>query len=160
MLKVVDLYCAPPKGVRLLCIDEKSQIQALERLVPDKAMTFGRIQLREFYYHRHGVLNLMAAFDVKTGTVFGRCFPRNRHEEFLEFCDELFDFYPDEPLICILDNLKTHKHEKVMERIRQEQGRVRFQFLPTHASWLNQVGDLVFSFTAGGFVAWFFFGFA
>jgi transposase len=139
MLQVVDLYCNPPKGVRILCIDEKSQIQALERLVPDRPMTFGRIQLREFYYHRHGVLNLMAAFDVKTGKVFGRCFPRNRHEEFLEFLDGLFDFYSDELLICVLDNLKTHKHEEVEARVAQEKGRVRFQFLPTHASWLNQV---------------------
>jgi len=139
MFEVVDLYCTPPKGVRILCLDEKSQIQALERLVPDKPMAFGRIQLREFYYHRHGVLNLMAAFDVKTGMVFGRCFPRNRHEEFLEFFDRLFAYYADEPLICILDNLKVHKHEKVEEKIVQEKGRVRFQFLPTHASWLNQV---------------------
>jgi putative transposase len=139
MLQVVDLYCHPPRGVRILSIDEKSQIQALERLAPDKPMTFGRIQLREFYYHRHGVLNLMAAFDIKKGIVFGRCFPRNRHEEFLEFLDSLFAYYADEPLICILDNLKTHKHGEVEARVAQEKGRVRFQFLPTHASWLNQV---------------------
>jgi len=139
MLRVVDLYCNPPKGVRILCIDEKSQIQALERLVLDRPMTFGRIQLREFYYRRHGVLNLMAAFDVKTGKVFGRCFSRNRHEEFLEFLDGLFDFYSDEPLICVLDNLRTHMHEEVEARVARERGRVRFQFLPTHASWLNQV---------------------
>jgi len=139
MLRIVDLYCNPPKGARILCIDEKSQIQAIERMAPDKPMSFGRIQLREFYYRRHGVLNLMAAFDVRTGRVFGRCFLKNSHEEFLEFCDDLFNFYRDEELICILDNLKTHKHNQVEERVVQERGRVKFQFLPTHASWLNQV---------------------
>jgi transposase len=138
---ICRLYHHPPEDGTLLCLDEKPGIQILERrlLVP---VWPGQLAHAEFEYVRHGTLDLLAAFEVGTGTVRGRCYPHHRAVELVDFLEYLNWVFPVREcgvLHVISDNLKTRTAPETLEWMEHHPGRVMWHFLPTHASWLNQV---------------------
>jgi transposase len=136
---VVGLYVDPPAHAVVLSVDEKSQIQALDRTQPGLPMKKGRAGTMTPDYKRHGTTTLFAALDVLEGTVLGRCMQRHRHQEFLRFLNAIEDAVPAGKLVhVILDNYGTHKHPKVRAWLMRH-SRFTFHFTPTSASWLNAV---------------------
>jgi transposase len=136
---VVGLYIDPPKKALVLSVDEKSQIQALDRTQPGLPMKRGRAGTMTHDYKRHGTTTLFAALNVLTGDVIGECMPRHRHDEFLAFLKTIDRETPrDLDLHLIVDNYATHKHAAV-ERWLIRHPRVHLHFTPTSASWLNLV---------------------
>jgi transposase len=141
---VVGLYLDPPEGAVVLSVDEKSQIQALDRTQPGLPLKKGRAGTMTHDYKRHGTTTLFAALDVSTGSVLHECMPRHRPQEFLRFLKKVEASVPvDLDLHVILDNYSTHKHHKVQSWL-QRHPRVTFHFVPTYASWLNLV-ELLFN---------------
>lgn len=147
--KVTDicgLYLAPPENAIVLCVDEKSQIQALDRTVPILPMQEGRIERRSHDYYRHGTTTLFAALDIATGQVTAALKPRHRHEEFLAFLKQIERAYRNvlgvdgEPvaLHLVMDNYAAHKHKNVKQWLA-DNPRFVIHFTPTHASWMNLV---------------------
>jgi transposase len=135
--KVVGLYVAPPAHAVVLSIDEKSQIQALDRTQPGLPMKKGRGATMTHDYKRHGTTTLFAALNVLDGTVVGQNMQRHRHQEFIRFLNELERGIPAGKLVhVILDNYATHKHEKVRAWLERHP-RWTFHFTPTSSSWLN-----------------------
>lgn len=144
--RILDFYeHGPPEG-RLLCFDEKTQMQAIQRKHPTLPMRAGLIERREFEYVRRGTLNLFCALNVTCGTVVGQTYERKRAVEMADFLGVLRAAYPGEVLHVILDNLSTHTAPPVREFL-DEDGGIHLHFLPTHGSWLNQV-ELFFSVLA------------
>ena len=136
---IVGLYLAPPERALVLCVDEKSQIQALERTQPVVPMRPGQAQRRTHDYTRHGTTTLFAALDVATGSVIGQCLPRHRSQEFLSFLRTIEGNVPcDLDLHLVMDNYATHKTQAV-QRFLAAHPRWHVHFTPTGASWLNQV---------------------
>jgi transposase len=136
---VVGLYLNPPDKALVLCVDEKSQIQALDRTQPGLPMKKGRCGTMTHDYVRHGTTTLFAALNTLDGTVIGSCFDRHRHEEFLQFLRQVDRRTPDGmDLHLIVDNYATHKHPKVTQWIKQHR-RFHLHFTPTSSSWLNLV---------------------
>jgi len=136
---VVGLYLNPPDRSVVLCIDEKSQIQALDRTQPGLPLKKGRCGTFTHDYVRHGTTTLFAALEILEGKVIGQCFPRHRHQEFLRFLRRLDDEFPEKlKLHLVLDNYGTHKHPKVQSWL-QRHPRFVLHFIPTSSSWLNQV---------------------
>lgn len=136
---IVGLYMSPPENALVLCVDEKSQIQALNRTQPVLPMRFGEVERRTHDYDRHGTTTLFAALDVATGNVIGKCYARHRAREFLKFLLEIEAHVPtDLEVHLILDNYATHKTPAV-HRWLAKRPRFHLHFTPTHASWLNQV---------------------
>ena len=136
---VVGLYLNPPEHALVLCVDEKSQVQALDRTQPGLPMKKGRCGTMTHDYKRHGTTCLFAALEVLTGKVIGECHPRHRHQEFLKFLRRLDRETPAElDLHLIVDNYSTHKHEKVKKWLGRRR-RFHFHFIPTGSSWLNLV---------------------
>ena len=136
---VVGLYLNPPDKALVLCVDEKSQIQALDRTQPGLPMKKGRCGTMTHDYVRHGTTTLFAALNVLDGTVIGSCFDRHRHEEFLKFLRQIDRDTPDGlDLHLIVDNYCTHKHPKV-QRWLARHPRFHLHFTPTSSSWLNLV---------------------
>jgi len=136
---VVGLYVDPPAHAVVLSVDEKSQIQALDRTQPGLPMKKGRAGTMTHDYKRHGTTTLFAALDVLDGTVLGRCMQRHRHQEFLRFLNAIEANVPAGKLIhVILDNYGTHKHPKVLAWLARHP-RFTFHFTPTSASWLNAI---------------------
>jgi len=136
---VVGLYLNPPDKALVLCVDEKSQIQALDRTQPGLPMKKGRCGTMTHDYVRHGTTTLFAALNVLDGTVIGSCFDRHRHEEFLRFLRRVDRQTPQGlDLHLIVDNYSTHKHPKVKNWIKRHK-RVHLHFIPTSSSWLNLV---------------------
>src|ERR1700691_2120256 len=136
---VIGLYLAPPQHAAVFCVDEKTAIQALDRLAPVLPFSPGRLERPGFEYYRHGTLSLYAALDVKSGRVHGKTAARHTSEEFIEFLQEVVSLCPPRQQIhIILDNLSAHKTQAVREFLQQHP-RVRFHFTPTYSSWLNQV---------------------
>ncbi len=137
---VVGLYIDPPENAVVVCIDEKSQCQALERSQPILAMRPGIPERQTHDYARHGVTCLFAALDVATGKVVDACYPRHRHQEFLKFLKMVAAAYPGVDLHVILDNYATHKHADVRKWLaRPENQRITLHFTPTGCSWINLV---------------------
>ncbi len=147
--KVTDicgLYLAPPENAIVLCVDEKSQIQALDRTVPILPMQEGRIERRSHDYYRHGTSTLFAALDIATGQVTAALKKRHRHQEFLAFLKQIERTYRDvvdeagDPveLHLVMDNYAAHKHANVKAWLAQNP-RFKVHFTPTHASWMNLV---------------------
>ena len=139
LVDVVGLYLNPPEQAVVLCMDEKSQIQALDRTQPSLPMKKGRAGTMTHDYKRHGTTTLFAALDVLTGTVIGRCLPRHRNTEFLKFLRTIDREVPKGLQVhMILDNYATHKHPNVKKWL---DGHPRFHlhFTPTSSSWLNLV---------------------
>jgi len=139
LIDVVGLYLDPPDKAIVLCMDEKSQIQALDRTQASLPMKPGRAGTMTHDYKRNGTTTLFAALDVLTGEVIGQCLPRHRHEEFLVFLKTIDREVPRGLQVhLILDNYATHKHANV-ERWLTRHKRFHLHFTPTSSSWLNQV---------------------
>jgi transposase len=135
----INPYLHPPRHSRLLGIDEKPGIQALERRYPTLPMRPGQIERREFEYIRHGVVDLFAAFDVRTGQVFGQCYKHHRNVEFRHFLRGLRARDPDRRWHLILDNASYHTKPEVLEWCAAQRPKITLHWLPYHGSWLNQV---------------------
>jgi len=137
---VVGLYLAPPQNVVVVCVDEKPQIQALDRTQPVLPMRPGIPERHTHDYVRHGTTALFAALEVATGTVTDACYPRHRHGEFLRFLKKVAAAYPSEELRVVCDNYATHKHAEVRTWLaRPENQRITLHFVPASCSWLNLV---------------------
>jgi putative transposase len=136
---IVGLYLDPPDHAMVLCVDEKSQTQALERAQPLLPMGLGYVEGVTHNYIRHGTTTLFAAFDIATGEVLAQCKNRHRHQEFLQFLKHIDKNVPkDLDIHLVVDNYGTHKHAKV-KRWLAARPRYHIHFTPTYASWLNQV---------------------
>lgn len=136
---VVGVYLTPPQNAVVLCVDEKSQIQALDRTQPGLPLKRGRCGTVTHDYKRHGTTTLFAALQVVEGKVIGECYPRHRHQEFLKFLRRLDGEFPGQvALHLILDNYGTHGHPKV-RRWLERHPRFVLHFIPTSSSWLNLV---------------------
>ena len=136
---VVGVYLTPPQNAVVLCVDEKSQIQALDRTQPGLPLKRGRCGTFTHDYERHGTTTLFAALQVVEGRVIGQCYPRHRHQEFLKFLRRLDDEFPGAvTLHLILDNYGTHGHERV-RRWLAKHPRFVLHFIPTSSSWLNLI---------------------
>lgn len=136
---IVGLYLHPPDRALVLCVDEKSQIQALDRTAPLRPLRPGQPERRTHDYVRHGTTSLFAALDVKAGTVIGHCHARHRALEFRKFLDHIDAAVPpDFDVHLILDNYATHK-TALIRRWFARHPRYRLHFTPTSASWLNLV---------------------
>lgn len=135
---VVGLYLDPPEKAVVLCVDEKSQIQALDRTAPILPLRPGLPEKATHDYVRHGTTTLFAALEVATGRVTDACYDRHRHEEFLDFLKKVARAYPRRELHVVLDNYRTHTHPDV-EAWLAKHPRITLHFTPTSGSWLNLV---------------------
>ena len=136
---IIGLYLSPPQHAAVFCVDEKTAIQALDRLDPVLPLSPGRAERHGFEYYRHGTLSLYAALDTATGRVHGKTARRHTSRDFVVFLKEVVALCPPHQQIhIILDNLSAHKTALVREFLEQHP-RVRFHFTPTYSSWLNQV---------------------
>ena len=138
VIDVVGLYLAPPENAVVLCVDEKSQIQALNRTQKTLPMQPGRAEQRTHDYVRHGTATLFAALEIATGKVTGLCKQRHRHQEFLAFLKHVARAYPDVELHLVMDNYSTHKHATVKAWLAANP-RIHVHFTPTSGPWLNLV---------------------
>ncbi len=136
---VVGLYMNPPENALVFCVDEKSQIQALDRTQPGLPMKKGRCGTMTHDYKRNGTTTLFAALDVLKGEVIGQCMPRHRHQEFLKFLKAIDKSTPQHlDIHVIADNYATHKKQEVKDWLTKRP-RFHFHFIPTSSSWLNLV---------------------
>ncbi len=142
VIDVVGLYLNPPENAIVLSVDEKSQIQALDRTMPILPMQPGLIERRSHDYVRHGTSTLFAALEISTGKVTAACKPRHRNTEFLAFLKQVARAYPDTgdgtELHLVMDNYAAHKHTNVKTWLANNP-RIVVHFTPTHASWMNLV---------------------
>lgn len=139
LIDVVGLYLNPPEHALVLSVDEKSQIQALDRTQPSLPMYKGRGGTLTHDYKRNGTTTLFAALNVMDGTVLSTCLPRHRHQEWLKFLKQIDAATPgDQELHLIVDNYGTHKHPRVLSWLRRH-ARFHIHFTPTSSSWLNLV---------------------
>jgi transposase len=135
---VIGLYLAPPENAIVLCCDEKSQIQALNRTQKTLPMQPGHVEQRTHDYVRHGTTTLFAALEIATGKITGVCKNRHRHQEFLAFLKHVARAYPDRELHLVMDNYAAHKHPNVNAWLAGNP-RIHVHFTPTSGSWLNLV---------------------
>ena len=136
---IIGLYLNPPEHAAVFCVDEKTAIQALDRLDPVLPLSPGRIERHGFEYRRHGTLSLYAALETATGRVHGKTTARHTSQDFVAFLEEVVAQCPDDRQIhIILDNLSAHK-TRLVDEFLQNNSRVKFHFTPTYSSWLNQV---------------------
>lgn len=136
---VIGLYLNPPENAAVFCLDEKTAIQALDRLDPVLPLSPGRLERHGFEYYRHGTLSLYAALDTLSGEVLGKTAARHTSEEFVGFLNEVVGTQPRRRTIhVILDNLSTHKTKKV-DQFLKDHPNVFLHFTPTYSSWLNQI---------------------
>ena len=139
LVDVVGLYLNPPDKAIVLCADEKSSVQALDRTQASLPMIPGRAQTMTHDYKRHGTTTLFAALDVLTGAVIGQCLPRHRHQEFVKFLRTIDREVPKDLAVhLIVDNYATHKHPKVKAWLEKHK-RFHMHFTPTSSSWMNMV---------------------
>lgn len=144
---IVGLYINPPKNAFVVCLDEKTGMQAVSPTHEKLPMKQGQTEKREFGYKRHGVLALYAALKVHEGEVFGKTEKRHTHAEFLSFVKDVYRKWGrKKELHFVIDNFSAHKHKDVMTWL-EEHKKIHFHFTPTHASWLNQI-ELWFSILA------------
>jgi transposase len=136
---IIGLYLNPPQHAAVFCVDEKTAIQALDRLDPVLPLSPGRVERHGFEYYRHGTLSLYAALDTATGRVHGKTAASHTSQDFITFLKEVVALCPPRQKIhIILDNLSAHKTRLVRQFLEQNP-RVSFHFTPTYSSWLNQV---------------------
>ena len=135
---VIGLYLAPPENAIVLCCDEKSQIQALNRTQKTLPMQPGHAEQRTHDYVRHGTTTLFAALEIATGRITGVCKNRHRHQEFLAFLKHVARAYPDREVHLVMDNYAAHKHPNVNAWLAGNP-RIHVHFTPTSGSWLNLV---------------------
>jgi transposase len=136
---VIGLYLKPPTNAVVFCVDEKTAIQALDRLDPVLPLSPGRAERHGFEYFRHGTLSLYAALKTRTGQVLGKTAPKHTSAEFVAFLAQLVADQPkDKQIHVVADNLSAHKTDRV-EAFLKEHPRVKMHYTPTYSSWLNQV---------------------
>jgi transposase len=136
---VIGLYLNPPAHAAVFCVDEKTAIQALDRLDPVLPLSPGRLERHGFEYYRHGTLSLYAAFNTKTGEVLGKTAPRHTSAEFVAFLADIVAHQPKRKEIHVIcDNLSAHK-TKAVDEFLAKHSNVRLHYTPTYSSWLNQV---------------------
>jgi len=135
---VVGLYLNPPERAIVLSVDEKTQIQALDRTAPMLPLRAGQVERHTHDYKRNGTTSLFAALEIATGRVTNQAAPRHRHEEFIDFLNLLVRTYPKREIHLILDNVSSHKTPEVSAWLARHR-RFHFHFTPTSASWMNQV---------------------
>ena len=136
---VVGLYLNPPEKALVLCVDEKSQIQALDRTQPGLPLKKGRCGTMTHDYKRNGTTTLFAALEIAQGKVVGQCYARHRHQEFIKFLNRLNEEFPGEvKLHLVMDNYGTHSHPRVQSWLKKHP-RFVAHFIPTSSSWLNLV---------------------
>jgi transposase len=136
---ILGLYLNPPQHAAVFCVDEKTAIQALDRLDPVLPLSPGRVERHGFEYYRHGTLSLYAALETATGRVHGKTAARHTSQDFITFLKEVVALCPPRQKIhIILDNLSAHK-TKLVRQFLEQNPRVSFHFTPTYSSWLNQV---------------------
>ncbi|GMA49225.1 IS630 family transposase [Alicyclobacillus contaminans] len=138
VVDIVGLYMDPPEKALVLCVDEKSQIQALDRTQPKLPLQPWQVERHTHDYVRHGTTSLFAALNVATGEVIGQCHRRHRHQEFLQFLRVIDRHYPEGEIHLVLDNYSTHKHQAVRKWLTKRP-RFHLHFTPTSASWMNQI---------------------
>jgi transposase len=137
---ICDEYLRPPgPGETVVCVDEKTGMQALEHKHPLEPPGVGRAGRREFEYVRHGTWTLFAAFNPHTGEVFGRCSKRRKYDDLMRFMEQLARHYPRGRVTVIWDNLNIHEEHRWAAFNRRHASRFRFLYTPLHASWVNQV---------------------
>jgi transposase len=144
---VVGLYLNPPEGAVVVCVDEKSQVQALDRTSPILPIRPGLPEKATHDYVRHGTTTLFAALEVATRKVTDACYPRHRHQEFLKFLRQVAKAYPHVDLHIVADNYATHKHPDVRSWLARNP-RISLHFTPTSGSWLNMV-EIFFGIITG-----------
>ena len=135
---IIGLYMDPPVNALVLCVDEKSQIQALDRTQPLLPMRPGKPKRLTATYKRNGTTCLLAALSVHEGKVEGRCVESTNHTNFLNFLKHLYRTYPGKEIHIIADNLSSHRHKDVLDWVNKRR-RLQMHFTPTYASWLNQI---------------------
>ena len=136
---VIGLYLNPPAHAAVFCVDEKTAIQALDRLDPVLPLSPGRLERHGFEYYRHGTLSLYAAFNTKTGEVLGKTAPRHTSAEFVAFLTDIVAHQPKRKEIHVIcDNLSAHKTKRVVQFLADHPS-VHLHYTPTYSSWLNQV---------------------
>lgn len=136
---IIGLYLDPPQHAAVFCVDEKTAIQALDRLDPVLPLSPGRAERHGFEYYRHGTLSLYAALDVKTGEVHGKTARRHTSADFVAFLNEIVKKTPEgKDVHIVLDNLSAHKTQAVRDFL-EDHPKMQFHFTPTYSSWLNQV---------------------
>jgi transposase len=148
--EICALYRQAPKGSVVLCVDEKTGIQAIERKHADRAPQPGRARRREFEYIRHGTQALIAAMDVHSGRVIGSCTDRRTQADLVAFMERIAHAYPKGRVHIVWDNLNTHRAQAVWDEFNARHGqRFVFHFTPLHASWVNQI-ELLFAIYSRG----------
>jgi transposase len=138
VVDIVGLYLNPPEGALVVCVDEKTQVQALDRTQPILPLRPGLPKGRTHDYKRNGTTNLYAALEIVSGQVVHACQPRHRHQEFLAFLRRIVREFPHGELHLVLDNSSTHTTPEVKRWLARQQ-RVHFHFTPTGASWMNLI---------------------
>ena len=138
MTKIVGLYMSPPENALVICVDEKTQIQALDRTQPELALRAGNPRRQTATYKRNGTVSLIAALAVHTGEVTAKTIKSNNAEDFLKFLKSLDRKYRNKKLHIIADNLSVHKHKDIKEWLKGKR-KIKLHFTPTYSSWLNQV---------------------
>lgn len=138
MLAIVGLYMNPPENAVVLCVDEKTSIQALDRTQPRLPVKPHKIERLSHEYKRNGTASLLACLDVHSGQVSGKCIRRNNSATFIRFLGRLLREYPDKELFVIVDNGSSHRSKKTLAWAAKHK-RLHLAFTPTHASWLNQI---------------------
>ncbi|MEM6272786.1 MAG: IS630 family transposase [Bacteroidota bacterium] len=138
MLEVVGLYLDPPENALVLSVDEKTQIQALDRTQPELPLRSGKPRRQTATYKRNGTVSLIAALAVHDGQITAKTIDKNNADNFLAFLKHIYRKYPRKQLHIIVDNLAVHKHQKVKEWVASKR-RVNMHFTPTYSSWLNQI---------------------
>jgi len=138
VIDIVGLYLSPPQNALVLSVDEKTQIQALDRTQPELPLRSGNVKRLTSTYKRHGTVSLIAALSVHDGEIIAKTIDRNNSDNFLAFLKSLYRRYPGKHLHVILDNLSVHKNKKVMEWVEKRR-RLTLHFTPTYSSWLNQI---------------------
>ena len=135
---IVGLYLEPPGGAVVLSIDEKTQVQALDRTQPTLPLDCGKVEKKTHDYIRHGTTNLFAALNVVTGEVFGECCPTRNGQDFLKFLKKAVQPHAGKEIRIVLDNLSTHTTPDVLAWLEKNPN-VTFHFTPVGSSWLNQI---------------------
>ena len=138
MVNIVGLYMNPPENAIVICVDEKTQIQALDRTQPELSLRSGNPRRQTATYKRNGTVSLIAALAVYTGEITAKTIESNNAENFLKFLKKLDRKYRNKKLHVIVDNLSIHKHKDVKEWLNGKR-KIKLHFTPTYSSWLNQV---------------------
>jgi len=138
MTEIVGLYMNPPENAIVICVDEKTQIQALDRSQPELPLRTGNPKRQTATYKRNGTVGLIAALAVHSGEIVGKTIDRNNSENFLKFLKKLDRTYRGKKLHVIIDNLSIHKHKSVKDWVSSKR-KIQIHYTPTYSSWLNQI---------------------